>query len=91
MQEKRLTQNPSVVCTEMDDGAVLLDLDTTCYYSLNRTGLEIWSLMREYPTVEGIARQLAAEYEIDLARATASTERVVRDLVREKLVQDVAS
>jgi Coenzyme PQQ synthesis protein D (PqqD) len=86
MQEKRLAKNPSVVCTEMDGGAVLLDLDTTCYYSLNQTGLEIWSLLDQCPTVEAIARRLAAEYEIDFARATASTERIVSELARENLV-----
>jgi hypothetical protein len=88
--EKRLIKNPSVVCTEMEDGGVLLDLDTTSYYSLNSTGLEIWNLMDQYPTVEAIARQLTVQYEVDLAHATESTERVVGNLVRENLVHDEA-
>ncbi len=90
MPEKRLIKNPSVVCTEMEDGGVLLDLDTTSYYSLNSTGLEIWNLIDQYPTVEAIARQLTVQYEVDLAHATESTERVVGNLVRENLVHDEA-
>lgn len=90
MPEKRLIKNPSVVCTEMEDGGVLLDLDTTSYYSLNSTGLEIWTLMDQYPTVEAIARQLTVQYEVDLAHATESTERIVGNLVREHLVHDEA-
>lgn len=35
----------SVVCTVIEDGAVLLHLDTKFYYSLNRTGLAVWSLL----------------------------------------------
>jgi len=37
--------HPSVVCTVIDDGGVLLHLDTKFYYSLNATGLAVWDLL----------------------------------------------
>ena len=48
----RVIRNPAVVCTDLDDGAVLLDLDTTAYYSLNRTAVGIWKLIGDQPMVE---------------------------------------
>jgi hypothetical protein len=37
--------HPSVVCTVIDDGGVLLHLDTKYYYSLNASGLRVWDLL----------------------------------------------
>ncbi|HEX7877969.1 MAG TPA: PqqD family protein [Candidatus Eisenbacteria bacterium] len=37
--------HPSVVCTVIDDGGVLLHLDTKFYYSLNATALVVWDLL----------------------------------------------
>jgi hypothetical protein len=40
-----LAPHPSVVCTVLDEGGVLLHLDTKYYYSLNRTGMAVWSAL----------------------------------------------
>jgi Coenzyme PQQ synthesis protein D (PqqD) len=55
---------------------------------LNRTGLEILESMDQYPAIEAIARQLPVQYEADLPHATASTERIVRKLVDERLIYE---
>ena len=47
-------KNPSLACTELDDGAVLLNLDTKYYYNLNETGLRIWQIMEEYQNLTEI-------------------------------------
>lgn len=38
----RLEPHPSVVCTVLEEGGVLLHLETKYYYSLNRTALALW-------------------------------------------------
>jgi hypothetical protein len=40
-----LVPHPSVVCTILDEGGVLLHLDTKYYYSLNRSGMAVWSAL----------------------------------------------
>ncbi len=73
-------KNPSVVCTELDDGAVLLDLDTKYYYNLNETGLRIWQIMEESQDLTEIADKLSNEYEVDIEKAKSSVLKLVEDL-----------
>ncbi len=83
---KLYQKNPSVVCTELDDGAILLNLDTKYYYNLNATGLRIWQIMDEFKNPMEIAKKLVNEYEIDAERATASVVRLVKELEKEELI-----
>ncbi len=79
-------KNPSVVCTELDDGAVLLDLDTKYYYNLNETGLRIWQIMEESQNLAEIAEKLSIEYAVEAERAKAGVARLMKDLEKERLI-----
>lgn len=83
---KAYQKNPSVLCTELDEGAVLLDLDSKWYYSLNETGLRIWQIMDEVQDPLEIAKRLANIYEIDEERIEASVVRLVEELEKERLI-----
>lgn len=83
----RLIKNPAVVCTDMDEGGVLLDLESTAYYSLNRSALRIWNLIDEAPTVDQLAARMTSEFEVDQERALASVQRLVTILESERLVR----
>jgi coenzyme PQQ synthesis protein D (PqqD) len=79
-------KNPSVVCTELDDGAVLLNLVSKYYYSLNQTGLRIWQIIEEFQSPLEIAKSLADEYEIDAERTRESVVRLIEKLEKEGLI-----
>lgn len=67
---------PDALAATLSDGAVLLNLRTKRYYSLNETGTRIWQLLLEGRTEEEIVERLAAEYDVE--RDTARDEmRVV--------------
>ena len=83
---KGYQKNPAVICTELDDGAVLLDLDTKYYFNLNETGLRIWQIMEGCQDPAEIAGKVANEYEVDLERAKASVIRLMVDLEREGII-----
>ena len=84
--QKIYLKNPSVVCTELEDGAVLLNLDTKYYYSLNETGLRIWQIMDECRSSLEVAERLANEYEVSVERARESVERLIGELEKEGLI-----
>jgi hypothetical protein len=86
MSEGRLVKNPAVVCTDMDDGGVLLDLETTAYYSLNPTALRIWNLIDDASTIDEIATRMTAEFEVEYDQALASARRLVGTLRQERLI-----
>ncbi len=85
-QLKTYKKNPSIVCTELDDGAVLLNLDTKYYYNLNETGLRIWQIMEESQDPTEIADKLSNEYEVDIEKAKSSVLKLVDDLEKDGLI-----
>jgi len=58
-----LEKHPEVVCTELEDGAVLLNLETRLYYSLDRVGLDIWNLIDSVGDPAELADRLMTLYE----------------------------
>jgi hypothetical protein len=78
--------NPSVISTELDLGAVLLNLETKYYYNLNETGFRIWNLVKKSCSLSQILMTLTNEYEIDLQRASASLTRIIKKLEQEDLI-----
>ncbi|HUO50997.1 MAG TPA: PqqD family protein [Gemmatimonadaceae bacterium] len=54
----------------LTDGAVLLNLRTKRYYSLNETGTRIWELLLEGRTEEEIIGAMCGEFDVgeDVAR-----------------------
>ena len=64
----------------LSDGAVLLNLRTKRYYSLNETGTRIWQLLLERRTEEEIVQMLTTEYEVDAAIARDEMLAVIASL-----------
>jgi Coenzyme PQQ synthesis protein D (PqqD) len=87
MAEGRMIKNPAVVCTEMDDGGVLLDLETTAYYSLNRTALRIWNLIDDSASIDEIATRMSTEFVVDYDHALTSAKHLVATLEQERLLR----
>lgn len=81
-----MKKNPSVVCTELDEGAVLLNLDTRYYFNLNKTGLRIWQIMDECQDTETIAERLTYEYEVTADRSRTSVVSLMGSLEKEGLI-----
>lgn len=80
-----LVQNPAVVCTELEDGAVLLNMDSRLYYSLNNSALDIWRVLGAPTEPNDIVRRLTAHLDAD--DGTADTVAAfVKDLEQERLV-----
>lgn len=82
----RVMRNPEVVCTELEGGAVLLNMETRFYYSLNEIGLEIWRLIESAQDGDELVRSVLTRFEGDEARVQSSVSRFVEELERERLV-----
>lgn len=80
------TTNPEVVCTELEEGAVLVNMDTRLYYGLDPVGLEIFHLADGAGDVEAIARAVEARFELDGERALRAVEAFVEQLEEESLL-----
>lgn len=81
---RALAFRPDVVATLLDDGAVLLDLETKYFYELNRCGWDVASLFESGATVETVlahCRAWGAPAEDDDA-----VMRVIETLIDDGLV-----
>jgi hypothetical protein len=71
-----------------DDGAVLLNIKTGKYYSLNPIGARLCvALKAGTPDTESLAAIVASEYRIDLAQAVSDTNAFLQQLSRHNLLE----
>ncbi|HVP71323.1 MAG TPA: PqqD family protein [Gemmatimonadaceae bacterium] len=71
---------PDALAATLSDGAVLLNLRTKRYYSLNETGTRIWQLLLEGRTEEEIVQTLTAEYDVEATIANQEMQSVIASL-----------
>jgi hypothetical protein len=81
-----IVQNPEVVVTELEDGAVLLNMESRFYYSLNNSALDIWHLLESPVQAGDVAQRLAARVEVDETQATQTVSAFLDELEKERLV-----
>ena len=79
-----LALRSDVVATVLDDGAVLLDLESKYFYALNRSGWALIQLFETGSTVDDVIRR-CRDWSGGNGRADA--EQVVAFLVEEGLVE----
>jgi hypothetical protein len=79
-------RNPEVVATELTEGAVLLNIETGFYYSLNEPGAEIWRRLDAAESANDLAERLRERFEVEPERAAAAATGFVAELEREGLV-----
>jgi len=60
--------SPAAVYAELEDGAVILNVDTGTYFGLDDVGSRIWSLVGTGAAADAIVAQLETEYDVDRAR-----------------------
>ena len=71
----------------LSDGAVVLDIHTKKYFSLNDTGARVWALIRQGLAVEDIISALLDEYDVSRTAACQAVTSLVKSLAAEKLIE----
>lgn len=76
-----LSRSAEVVCTELEEGAVLLDMGSRTYFSLNATGLAVWNLIDAAGSREELLASLGGG-----GAAPGPVAEFIHELEREGLV-----
>lgn len=83
----RYAVNSGQVISEIIDGeAVMINLTTGNYYSLNETGAAAWSAVETGASVGDITELLSARYAGDPDEIQRAVERLLEELSREDLI-----
>jgi hypothetical protein len=89
--ESSVTPRASVVATQLDNGdAVLLDMATAKYFSLNPAGARVWQLLDAGMTLGDVSEHIFGQYEVAQAQAQQSVLSLVGALVDQGLVEIAA-
>ena len=81
-EDKSTEISQAVTWRKAGEEAVILNLETSEYYSANETGTFIWELLSAGKRTGKIAEALAEEYGITAEQAAGDIEDFVKDLAR---------
>lgn len=70
----------------LSDGAVLLNLQTKRYFSLNETGTRIWEMVQQTADEESIIATLLNEYDVEEPMARSEVRRILDELIEAQLI-----
>jgi hypothetical protein len=81
------TVNPEAAASFHDDGLVILHAGNGRLYCSNETGARIWRGVERQRSLEAIAEEISAEYQIAPTTAREDTLRLLAELERHTLVR----
>jgi hypothetical protein len=64
LTNRHLVINESVVCADLDNEAVLLNVETGVYFGVGTTGKQIWTLLEQGVAQDELRRQLLATFDV---------------------------
>ena len=79
--------SPSVVFRQMDDGAVLLDLESGVYFGLDEVGTRVWTLLMEQKTPDAVCEAMLAEFDVEPGVVADDVRRLVAELQQNGLLR----
>jgi hypothetical protein len=80
------TINKNIAHEIIDGEAVIINFDNGNYYSLNKTGAEIWNFIEKKATLMEIVDDLAARYGGNKVEIEKSISLLLADLEKETLI-----
>jgi hypothetical protein len=83
-----LCANGQDVAAKVVDGeAILINLSNGLYFSLDKVGAYIWSMIAAGSTVELIARSVSDRYGVPTERTRPDVRKLVAELLGENLIE----
>jgi hypothetical protein len=81
-----LQQAESVTFEIVADEAILIDINTGTYFSLNEIGTEFWQMMDGSQTIEQQAATLATKYEVELEMVVNDLLELAEEMAKDNLI-----
>jgi len=85
----RYAVSPDAACAPVEDGAVVLNMRTKRYYSLNETGAVVWRFLEDELDVEDVVARIVELYDVDETEAGRTVAALLDELAGEALIAPV--
>lgn len=76
-----------VAWRRINQEVVVLDLNTSVYYSLNETGADMWELLAKSMNPDKVSAEIAARYERESKAVERDLDAFVKSLCGKKLLE----
>jgi hypothetical protein len=83
----RLSVPANVLVSIIEDEAVLLNLESECYFGLNRTGTAMWTALTSAESVEVAYEHLAGTFDVDAEALRSDMNTLIGQLLEHGLVE----
>ena len=83
---REIAPKTNVLARAVEDGVVLVDLETNRIYELNRTAGRTWTLLGEGLSLDEIEARVAEEFSVDRETVKAELEALVEELLDQQLL-----
>lgn len=84
---RKVTVPDNVLFRELEGGAVLLNLKTESYLSLDDVGTRMWHVFTTEPSIEAACEKLLAEYDVAPEVLRRDVETLLSQMVEHGLVE----
>jgi hypothetical protein len=82
----KITLSDQVIFQELEDEAILLDLNGEAYYGLDQVGMRLWQLLSEDGDLDHAVAQLLQEYEVEETELRTDMLELLNDMADAGLV-----
>ncbi len=86
-----LINKPKVIQETFDDEVVIINLDSGNYYSLDKVGAEIWSLIEQRATAREMIAAIARRYEVERLELEKGVARFLTELEQENIIAPITA
>jgi len=85
--EGRVFATSRVLCLDLGDESILLDLETETYFGLNAAGSRLWKLLTTAPTIRDAFATMLDEYDVAPDELERDMTALIADLIDRGLLR----
>lgn len=86
-ETSKVIRNPQLLASEMDGEIVMMSVDQGKYFSIGRSGVEIWKLLEQEMAVTEIVAALREKYAVDEATCQHDVIQFIELMAKKEIVR----
>jgi hypothetical protein len=75
--------------TDVDEDAVLLDLNTGAYFGLNHIGAQLLNELKAHNSIENAVALIAGQYQLTANTVRADVDELIEQLLEQNLITKI--
>ena len=81
-----VSRGQNMICTETDDGVVILDIESGKFFQLNRTASRVWNLLEQPIPMPDLCNRLERDFAVDSQTCAEDVSSFISQLAESGLI-----